>query len=410
MTVRMVQASRVDAAERSSAGLIAVLRMLAIALLAAVTLGLAHPGPVAAQTAETSGTDGRSGATQGLQIDPDAPLPGTRVQSNSNEENSEFWRELRQGARGDVSIPNAEAGTLIQSGGESWQDIRNGPLSVLSGAAIIGMLIVLSLFFAARGRIRIEEGPSRYEVKRFNILDRTAHWLMAISFIVLALSGLNLLYGRDLLIPLIGHEAFAALATFAKVSHNYVAFAFMLSLAVSLVLWVKNNLPSRADWQWIKAGGGAFGHAPARKFNAGQKILFWLVMLMGLSVSLSGWALLFPFQTTMFGDTFALFGFDRPTAIQEQQYAQLWHTIVSVAFVVMIFAHIYIGTVGMEGAFAAMGRGKVDYNWAREHHGLWVDELEAKGRYPTLKDEDDRPARELPPGKYPPEGYIAPAE
>ena len=388
-----------------------------MALLVVSFVGFASVA--SAQTADTSGVEDRAQATQGIQldtdaassvrtpagaVDPNASLPRTSVLSNSNEENSAFWRQLRQGETGSVSIPDANAAVLIQPG-ERWQDLRDGPLRILSGVAIVGMLILLSLFFAARGRIRIEEWPSRYEVKRFNILDRTAHWLMAISFIILALSGFNLLYGRSLLIPLIGRDAFAALATFAKTSHNYVAFAFMLSLVMSLVLWVKNNIPSRSDWAWIKAGGGAFGHAPAKKFNAGQKILFWLVMLMGLSVSLSGWALLYPFETTMFADTFALIGLGPVSAIQEQQYAQLWHTIVSVAFVVMIFAHIYIGTVGMEGAFAAMGRGKVDYNWAREHHGLWVEELEAKGRYPTIKDESERPARDAPQGVY-----IAPAE
>ena len=392
---------------------------LALAMLIALT-GLAQ-----AQTADTSGTDSRVEATQGTsldtgaarnvtvpprvdgaRLDPTAPLPGSTVSSTPNAENAEFWRQLREGGQGNVSIPNAQAGILIQDSGEAWLQRRSGPVTVLSGVAIVGMLILLSLFFALRGRIRIEEGPSRYEVKRFNLLDRTAHWLMALSFIVLAVSGFNLLYGRPLLIPLIGKEGFASLAMFMKSAHNYVAFAFMLSLVLSLVLWVKNNLPSRTDWQWIKAGGGAFGHAPAKKFNAGQKILFWLVMLMGLSVSLSGWALLFPFETTMFADTFALFGSGPVSAIEEQQYAQTWHTIVSVAFVVMIFAHIYIGTVGMEGAFAAMGRGKVDYNWAREHHGLWVDELEAKGRYPTIKDERDLPQRDPPPAG----AYVAPAE
>ena len=405
-------------------------RHLFLALAVLVALAFAWmAGPAFAQTADTSGVDTRTEATQGRQLDtpgpsadialpnPDrlarpldgvnvsGPLPGTPVTSTPNEENAAFWRQLREGGQGNVSIPNAQAGILIQSGGESWQEFRNGPLAVLSGVAIVGMLILLSLFFALRGRIRIEEGPSRYEVTRFNIVDRTTHWLMAISFIILAISGLNLLYGRSLFIPLIGHEAFAAIASFTKYAHNYVAFAFMLSLAVSLVLWVRNNIPNRVDVEWFKQLGGLRGHAPAKKFNAGQKVLFWLVMLMGLSVSLSGWALLFPFQTTLFADTFELFGFGPVSAIQEQQYAQAWHTIVSVLYVVMIFAHIYIGTVGMEGAFRAMGRGRVDYNWAREHHGLWVEELEAKGKFPTLKPEDDRPQREVPVT-----AYVAPAE
>lgn len=395
--------------------------LLALMAVVALTFG------AMAQTADTSGPEGRAQHTQGLQLDtggagvagiervdgsrlsPTAPLPGSAVLSNSNEQNSAFWRQLREGDQGTVSIPAEYQGVLIQSGGESWQEFRNGWLAIGSGVLMVGVLILLSLFFAARGRIRIEEGPSRYELLRFGVLDRASHWLMALSFIILALTGLNLLYGRELLIPLMGREAYAAIAGFGKATHNYVAFAFMLSLVTSLILWVRNNIPNRTDWAWIKSGGGAFGHAPARKFNAGQKILFWLVMLFGLSVSLSGWALLFPFETTMFADTFELFGYGPVTAIQEQQYAQAWHTIVSVLFIAMIFAHIYIGTVGMEGAFSAMGRGKVDLNWAREHHGLWVDELEEEGRYPTLKPEDERPPRGTTATDLPP-GYAAPAE
>ena len=424
-TARAAARAATDEARRA-----AVLMRAVMCGTAALLLALVLATSALAQTADTSGGDGRAAATQGLQLDTDgaaaapsnvtvpprvdasrldpaAPLPGSTVSSTPNAENAEFWRQLREGTRGTVSIPNAEAGVLIQSAGETWQARRSGPLAVWSGVAIVGMLILLSLFFAARGRIRIEQGPSRYEVKRFNLLDRTAHWLMALSFIILAVSGLNLLYGRSVLIPVLGKETFAGIAMFMKSAHNYVAFAFMLALAVSLVLWVKNNLPNRADWHWIKAGGGAFGHAPAKKFNAGQKILFWIVMLLGLSVSLSGWALLFPFETTMFADTFALFGMGGEiSAIEEQQYAQTWHTIVSIAYIVVVLAHIYIGTVGMEGAFRAMGRGKVDYNWAREHHGLWVEELEAKGRYPTLKSAEEMPER----GPRPLGGHPAPAE
>ena len=411
----------------------AATRAALLAIAGALFLTVASPTDGRAQTADTSGPEGRAQVTQGIAVDtggegvangvgvanvprvdgtrlsPNAPLPGSPVLSNSNQQNEAFWSQLRQGEQGTVSIPAEYSGVLIQSGGESWQRFRQGWLSVGSGLLMIGVLIALSLFFAARGRIRIEEGPSRYELKRFGVLDRASHWLMALSFIILALTGFNLLYGRPLLIPLIGKDAYAAVAGFGKMTHNYVAFAFMLSLVTSLLLWVRNNIPNRTDWAWIKAGGGAFGHAPARKFNAGQKVLFWLVMLMGLSVSLSGWALLWPFQTTMFADTFALVGYGPISAIQEQQLAQAWHTIVSVLFVAMVFAHIYIGTVGMEGAFSAMGRGRVDLNWAREHHGLWVDEMEAKGRYPTLKPADERPARGTT--NEPPAGsYAAPAE
>ncbi|MGI9489824.1 MAG: formate dehydrogenase subunit gamma, partial [Geminicoccaceae bacterium] len=176
-----------------------------------------------------------------------------------------------------------------------------------------------------------------------------------------------------------------------KLTHNYVAFAFMLGLVICFVNWVRHNVPHPRDLIWLAKGGGLLVkgvHPSSKKFNAGQKILFWLVIIGGGSLSLSGLALLFPFQLPpMFAGTFAQvnewFGTALPTVltpIQEQQYAQLWHAVVGIIMTAVIFGHIYIGTIGMEGAFDAMGEGEVDYNWAREHHGLWVRDLEEKGQ------------------------------
>jgi formate dehydrogenase subunit gamma len=162
------------------------------------------------------------------------------------------------------------------------------------------------------------------------------------------------------------------------------------------VLWVAHNFPNRHDLVWLAKGGGMFKrgvHAPAKKFNAGQKIIFWLVILGGVSVSLSGVMLLWPFRISMFGETFAwvnwLFGTTYPTAlapVQEMQLAQLWHAVMGLFLTIVIIAHIYIGTIGMEGAFDAMGSGEVDRNWAREHHDLWVQDLERRGRLATGDD------------------------
>jgi formate dehydrogenase subunit gamma len=156
------------------------------------------------------------------------------------------------------------------------------------------------------------------------------------------------------------------------------------------VLWVGQNFPNRYDLVWLAKGGGMLKrgvHAPAKKFNAGQKIIFWLVILAGISVSVSGIMLLWPFRFEAFGPTFGwinwLFGTGYPTElapIQEMQLAQLWHAVVGLFLTIVIIAHIYIGTIGMEGAFDAMGSGAVDRNWAREHHELWVRDLEQRGR------------------------------
>jgi len=311
-------------------------------------------------------------------------VPGQTLGVNSD---ADLWRYVRTGNAGSTQMKNELSAVMIQSEGDNWRAFRNGPLSNYGAYAVLGVIGLLVLFYIVRGKIRIDAGPSGDTILRFGTIDRFAHWLMAGSFVILGITGLNLLYGRYILMPVIGKDAFAAFTTFGKYAHNYLAFAFMAGLALSFVLWVRHNIPSKIDLEWLKAGGGILKkgvHPPARKFNAGQKIIFWAVMIGGLSVSMSGIALLFPFQTSMFADTFAILntiGFNLPTdltAMQEQQLNQLWHGIVSLALVTMIIAHIYIGSVGMEGAIDAMNTGHVDRNWAKEHHNLWVQEEDQK--------------------------------
>ncbi len=297
---------------------------------------------------------------------------------------SDEWRAIKGGIRGDVALPNKAAGVLIQPG-ESFREWRNGPLYRYGLWTLGGMVVLIAVFYALRGRIRIDSGWSGRLIERFSGFERFTHWLIATSFIILGLSGLNMLYGRYLLLPLIGPPAFSWLTRIGKLSHDYVAFAFMLGIALTFVIWVGQNMPRRIDWVWLAHGGGLFrrgDHPPAEKFNAGQKIMFWLVILFGVSVSLSGLALLFPSTFAWFAGTFKflnLFGLHLPTELaplQETQLSQLWHAAVALLFVALIIAHIYIGTFGMEGAFGAMGSGKVDANWAREHHRLWFAKTE----------------------------------
>jgi formate dehydrogenase subunit gamma len=331
-------------------------------------------------------------ATAGAGQQPAFAQEQGRVPGNAlgNRSDPQLWRAIRQGDRGTVSIPNRQAGVMIQSEGENWRSFRNGPLSTWGAWGLLGIVALLALFFALRGRVRIEGGRSAETIVRFNFVERFSHWLTACCFVVLALTGLNMLYGRYVLLPLIGLEAFSTLTRAGKYAHNFLAFGFMLGLVLLFVLWIAQNLPNRYDFIWLAKGGGMFKkgvHAPAKKFNAGQKIVFWLVILAGVSVSLSGIMLLFPFRLHLFGPTFAvinwLFGLGLPTAlapIQEMQLAELWHAVVGLFLMIVIIAHIYIGTIGMEGAFDAMGSGTVDRNWAREHHDRWVEDLEKRGR------------------------------
>jgi formate dehydrogenase subunit gamma len=315
----------------------------------------------------------------GSAVAQDAPAPGSTT--------APLWREVRQGEQGYVSIPDKKAGTLVQSQGESWRAFRNGPYRTWSGYLLLGTVALVSLFFALRGRIEIDHGRSGYRVRRFNGVERFAHWLTATCFVVLALTGLNLMFGRHLLVPLIGKEAYAATAMWGKLAHDFLGFGFMAGIALMFVLWVWHNIPSRHDLVWLAKGGGLLGHShpPSRKFNAGQKVIFWLTVLGGLSLSLSGLQLIFPFTFQFFDGTFTALnhlGLGLPTGLspmEQQQLATLWHGSMAVLMIAVIIAHVYIGSIGMEGAFEAMGSGDVDLNWARAHHDLWVEEMERKG-------------------------------
>ena len=355
----------------------------AAALTLAIGLGLALAlmlagGPALAQ----------AGGDSLRQVAPEMPaggvVPGAPLGSSSD---AEIWRAIRGGAQGNVSIPNKQAGQMIQSQGDNWRAMRNGPITVLGGTVVLLFIGIVALFFLVRGRVRIDSGFSGITMERFNTLERAVHWMTAVSFIILALTGLNMLYGRHFLIDVIGKDAFAQLVMLGKYAHNYLAFPFMLGLVLMFVLWVRHNIPNRYDLTWVANAGGLFVkgvHPPSKKFNAGQKVIFWVVILSGLSLSLSGWSLLFPFTTDFFAQTFALlnlvgFNFSTDlTPMQEMQLSQMWHGAVALVTIGIMIGHIYIGSVGMEGAFDAMGSGQVDENWAREHHNIWVAEVKGE--------------------------------
>lgn len=296
-----------------------------------------------------------------------------------------IWGPIRRGVEGSITLPDRNAATLAQSDGENWRNFKNGPLSQFGGWLLLVMVAVLIVFRLIRGQIKIEHGPSGKTIERFNAVERATHWVTASSFIVLALTGLNVLYGRYVLMPIIGQEAFAFITYYGKIVHNFIGFAFIAGIIVMFVLWVRHNIFDKVDLTWIAQGGGLFvkgQHPPARKFNFGQKCIFWIVILGGITLSLSGVALLFPYEITPWAATFKfinLFGASLPTnltPLQETQLSVLWHSLVALVMIAIILAHIYIGTpLGMEGAIDAVGEGQVDVNWAKEHHSLWVAEM-----------------------------------
>jgi formate dehydrogenase subunit gamma len=262
-------------------------------------------------------------------------------------------------AEGRIDIPDIKASVLIQPAGRTWDYFHEVLLHRGGAIVILGMIAVLGAAYLIMGRLRITAGRSGRKIVRFQAFERFSHWLTAVSFVILGLTGLNITFGKMLVLPVIGPDAFSSLSETAKYAHNFTSFSFVAGLVLIIAIFAKDNIPEKVDLEWLKRGGGFIKnkHAPAGRFNAGEKAVFWLSVAAGVVVSVSGFVLLFPF-----------FGTD----IADMQIAQAVHAIVAVLFVALILGHIYIGTLGMEGAFEAMGTGEVDLNWAKEHHDVWL--------------------------------------
>jgi formate dehydrogenase subunit gamma len=269
--------------------------------------------------------------------------------------------------QGEINQLDPRARVLIQPAGRTWDYFHQIVLRWIGAIAIIGTLLALAAAYWILGRLRITAGRSGRKILRFKQFERFAHWLTAVSFVVLAVTGLNITFGKALLLPLIGPDAFSAFSQYAKYTHNFVSFAFVLGLALIVAIFIKDNIPDKTDIEWFKRGGGFIKskHAPARRFNAGEKLVFWGALGAGVAVTISGFLLLFPFYVTN------IFG---------MQIAQGVHAVIAILFIALILGHIYIGTLGMEGAFEAMATGEVDFNWAKEHHDLWLEEQLARTR------------------------------
>src|ERR1700680_4609013 len=262
-------------------------------------------------------------------------------------------------AEGRIDIPDTKAGVLIQPMGRTWDYFHEVLLHWGAAILILGTIVLLGAAYLILGRVPIAEGRSGRKILRFKAFERFSHWLTAVSFVILGLTGLNITFGKIVLLPLVGPDTFSDISQAAKYVHNFVSFSFVAGLVLIVVIFFRDNLLERVDIDWVKQGGGFIKnkHAPAGRFNLGEKGVYWLSLLAGIAVSASGFLLLFPFYGTNIAD---------------MQIAQVIHAVVAILFVALILAHIYNGTLGMEGAFEAMGTGEVDLNWAKEHHDLWL--------------------------------------
>ncbi len=281
--------------------------------------------------------------------------------------NQPFWSDVRGGDNSyqTTQVRGIESSVLVQPAGETWRQLRNGPITIYGGWLIVVVMALIGAFYSWRGPIKLHEKPTGRRILRFGAWDRMVHWGAAISFVLLAVTGIIILFGKHIVLPIVGYTLFAWLAILAKNIHNFVGPVFAFCTVLMFVTFVKDNLPKAHDLKWLAKGGGLLSgdHVPSGRFNAGEKTWFWVgVTFLGILVSISGFILNFP-------------NFEQGRGLMQQ--ANVVHAIVAVLFMTMSLGHIYLGTIGAEGAYEAMRTGYVDEIWAKEHHELWYRETMA---------------------------------
>jgi len=313
------------------------------------------------------------------------------------------YRIIKEGRENYSSLPAREAGVLIQpkarfpgqaratTAGEAWRNYRNGPLTQIGGWLLGAALLAIVIVYLAFGTRKLKGDKSGRRIERFTPVERMAHWSAAISFVVLGLTGLTMLFGRYVLLPLFGATLFGWFSYVCKTVHNFVGPLFTAALIAVFLIFLRDNFPQRNDWKWLVHLGGLFGgkDVKAGRFNAGEKLWFWGgVVLLGLFVSSSGFVL-----------NILVPGIDYTRGTM--QIANVVHVASAILFICIGLGHIYMGTLALEGAYAAMAEGYVDDEWAKEHHGLWYDDIQS-GKIPRVRSEQG--AGELKPPPMPAKG------
>ncbi len=254
--------------------------------------------------------------------------------------NAPVWRDVRSGKEEYTSVKGRETGVLVQTYGETWRQLRNAWITPLAGWLIAAVVVAIGVFYRWRGSIKVHGAPTGRLIERFTPFERYTHGVVAISFVILGVSGLIMMVGKYVLLPVIGYTLFAWLAQLSKHSHNFVGPVFIVSLLMFIVMFAKDNLPRLYDIVWFWTG----------------------VVVLSLIVSASGLVLLFP-------------NFDQVRAVMIE--ANVLHMVSAGAVMAMSLGHMYLGTIGLEGAYGAMRTGYVDETWAKEHHEYWYNDIKS---------------------------------
>jgi len=351
---------------------------------------LVAAGPAAAQDGA-----GKAAPPAGFTVPADPGSDETSAQRAKSQpgNNAPFWRSVRESGSspGTTSFPAPESGVLIQpfvqypgskltNAGEAWRQVRNQLIIPYGGSAMLLVALALAVFYWRKGTLGGHVADTGRKIERFTYFERTAHWTNAIAFVVLAVSGVVMAFGKFFILPVIGSTLFGWLTYALKTLHNFAGPLFAVSLLVVIVTFVRDNMPNKSDLTWLAKGGGLLGshEVPSHRFNAGEKVLFWIgVFVMGLLVVASGLVLdkVVPGLAYTRGD---------------MQIAHMVHGVSTVLMMALFMGHIYMGTIGMKGAYDAMKTGYVDEGWAREHHELWHDDIKA-GKIPAQRSPQGTP-------------------
>jgi formate dehydrogenase subunit gamma len=267
-----------------------------------------------------------------------------------------------------ASVPGVDTNRLIQGAGREWREFRNGPLTRLGGWMLVGVLAIILILYLWKGTIRLHGAPTGRLIERFNTVERVSHWTVAISFVFLALSGIVILWGKHIILPWLGYTGFSWLTVMSKNIHNFVGPLFIFSIVVMFLIYVKDNFFAPGDGAWLARAGGMLSgnEMPSGRFNAGEKLWFWLgLVILGTVISVTGLILDFP-------------NWNQGRGLMQQ--ANVIHAIAAVFFIALGLGHAYMGTLMVGGAWRAMKDGYVDETWAKEHHALWYEDVKAGKR------------------------------
>jgi formate dehydrogenase subunit gamma len=354
----------------------------------------AEPAP-AVQAVPAQAATGGVQSQSIFEVKPDASAdPNYAKQTNAERQqvqpgnNAPMWRQAGQGVEGFSSLPKREApeagylmqgvtqypGSKLTNAGEAWRQVRNGYIIPYGGSLLLIIALAIALFYWRKGALGSDTPESGKLIERFTYFERAAHWANAIAFCTLAISGVVMAFGRYFAQPVVGNTLFGWLAYALKNAHNFMGPLFAVSLAIVFFTFVRDNLPAKEDIVWLLKGGGLFGghEVPSNRFNAGEKVVFWGgVFLLGLIVVGSGLVL----DKLVPGLLYVR---------ETMQISHMVHASAAVLMIAMFMGHIYIGTIGMKGAYKGMKTGYVDETWAKEHHELWANDI-AAGKIPAQR-------------------------